>query len=92
MVCSSTFLSSFVHYPEDGKANSTVFALHLAIPQHEQLGKAIWEGFVHGALVNGRLQAKPDPVVAGKGLESVQHALDVQMKGVSARKVVIDLQ
>lgn len=92
MVCSLTFLSSFVHYPEDGKANSTVFALHLAMPEHEQIGKAIWEDFVPGALVNGQLQAKPDPVVVGKGLESVQHALDVQMKGVSARKVVVDLQ
>ncbi|OJJ82909.1 zinc-binding alcohol dehydrogenase family protein [Aspergillus glaucus CBS 516.65] len=69
-----------------------VFALHLAMPEHEQIGKAIWEDFVPGALVNGQLQAKPDPVVVGKGLESVQHALDVQMKGVSARKVVVDLQ
>ena len=38
------------------------------------------------------MQAKPDPVVIGKGLESVQHALDIQMKGVSARKVVLDIQ
>ncbi|ODM22810.1 hypothetical protein SI65_00399 [Aspergillus cristatus] len=69
-----------------------VFALHLAMSEHEQIGKAIWEDFVPGALDNGQLQAKPDPVVVGKGLESVQHALDVQMKGVSARKVIIDLQ
>lgn len=62
------------------------------MPEHEQIGKTIWEDFVHGALVNGQLQAKPDPIVVGRGLESMQHALDIQMKGVSAKKVVVDLQ
>lgn len=88
LVCSV----SFVHYSEDGEAKSTVFALHLAMSEHEQIGKAIWEDFVPAALDNGQLQTKPDPIVVGKGLESVQHALDVQMKGVSARKVIIDFQ
>lgn len=72
------------------RANITaVFALHLAMDPNEQTAKAIWEDFVPGALVNGQLQAKPDPIVVGQGLENVQHALDVQMKGVSAKKVVV---
>ena len=43
------------------------------------------------ALANGRLQAKPDPLVAGKGLEDVQHAMNVQMNGVSTKKVVVSI-
>lgn len=33
---------------------------------------------------------KPDPLVVGEGLRSVQHALDRQKKGVSAAKIVVD--
>lgn len=32
---------------------------------------------------------KPDPLVVGEGLRSVQHALDRQKKGVSASKIVV---
>jgi hypothetical protein len=37
------------------------------------------------------LKAKPEPVVVGNGLQDIQYGLDIQKKGVSAKKVVIAL-
>lgn len=42
-----------------------------------------------GALAAGRYLAAPEPYVVGHSLQQVQHALDVQLKGVSAQKVVV---
>ena len=72
-------------------ANGLVYALDIITPAHEHIGKAIWGDFVPNALANGQLQAKPDPLVAGKGLEDIQHAMNVQMNGVSAKKVVVSI-
>lgn len=35
------------------------------------------------------MQAKPDPLVVGTGLEKIQEAIDRQKAGVSAKKVVV---
>ncbi|MCJ1408493.1 hypothetical protein MMC19_002568 [Ptychographa xylographoides] len=55
------------------------------------IGKAIYEDFLPKALANGRFIASPEPLVVGKGLESIQAAFDLQKKGVSAKKVVVSL-
>ena len=55
------------------------------------LGKIIYEDFLPEALANGQFVAAPEPIVVGKGLEYLQEALDVQKKGVSAKKVVVSL-
>ena len=55
------------------------------------VGKAIYEDFLPKALAEGAYIAAPDAYVVGKGLESIQAALDVQKKGVSAQKVVVSL-
>lgn len=67
-----------------------VFALTLATPPYEPTGHAIWRDYVPAALATGQLQAKPDPLVVGSGLDDVQKALDAQMAGVSAKKVVVN--
>ena len=41
------------------------------------------------ALESGQLQPKPDSMVVGEGLESIQLGLDTARKGVSATKVVV---
>ncbi|CAJ2500897.1 Uu.00g037500.m01.CDS01 [Anthostomella pinea] len=51
----------------------------------------IWENYVTQALKDGKLKAVPEPLVIGKGLESVQKGLDKNKEGVSAKKVVIEL-
>lgn len=53
------------------------------------LGSYIWRKYLPKALSSGKILAKPDPLVVGEGLRSIQHGLDRQKKGVSASKVVI---
>lgn len=59
--------------------------------KHNHVGPAIWDQWLTAALANGSLRCKPDPEVVGKGLENVQAALDLQAKGVSAKKLVVEL-
>ena len=56
-----------------------------------EVGEALYGEFLPKALKEGKYVCAPEPMVVGKGLESVQEALDVQKKGVSARKVVVTL-
>lgn len=55
------------------------------------IGKAIYEDFLPRALEEGTYVAAPEPQVVGKGLESIQEAFDLLGKGVSAKKVVVNL-
>jgi len=52
---------------------------------------AIYRDFLPSALAEGCYVAAPAPSVVGHGLGDVQHALDIQRKGVSAQKVVVSL-
>jgi NADPH:quinone reductase-like Zn-dependent oxidoreductase len=56
-----------------------------------EVGPAIYEQFLPKALEDGTFVAAPEPEVVGHGLEQIQHALDVHMKGVSAKKLVVTL-
>lgn len=51
----------------------------------------LWQEYITPALESGQLKCLPEPLVVGKGLESVQKGLDENKKGVSAKKVVIEL-
>lgn len=50
-----------------------------------------WRDYLNPALEQGKLKCAPGSLVVGEGLESLQKALDVQRKGVSAKKVVVTL-
>ncbi|KAL9612630.1 MAG: hypothetical protein Q9167_002800 [Letrouitia subvulpina] len=56
-----------------------------------EVGKVVYEDFLPAALREGKYQAAPEPMVVGKGLEQVQEAMDLNMKGVSAKKLVVSL-
>ncbi|KAL4978406.1 hypothetical protein BDW66DRAFT_149241 [Aspergillus desertorum] len=43
------------------------------------------------ALERGRFVPAPPPLVVGKGREKIQEALDIQLKGVSGKKLVVTL-
>jgi NADPH:quinone reductase-like Zn-dependent oxidoreductase len=58
---------------------------------HNEVGAMIYNRFLPNALENGEYRVVPKPVIIGKGLEQIQAALDVHMKGVSAQKVVVSL-
>lgn len=51
----------------------------------------MYKDFLPQALREGRYLAKPDPVVVGEGLESVQAGMDKLKEGVSAGKIVVTL-
>lgn len=55
------------------------------------IGNAVWRKYLPAALAAGKFQAKPDPVILDGGLERVQEGIDILRKGVSARKVVIEV-
>jgi hypothetical protein len=56
-----------------------------------EVGAAIYRDFLPDALAEGRYVAAPKPSVVGHGVEDVQQAMDIQLKGVSAAKVVVTL-
>ena len=51
----------------------------------------LWKDYITKALESGQLKCLPEPTIIGKGLESCQAGLDENKKGVSAKKVVIEL-
>ena len=59
--------------------------------QDNEVSKVVYEDFLPRALAEGKYFAAPEPLVVGHGLEHVQTGLDVQKKGVSAKKVVVTL-
>ncbi|KAL1592220.1 hypothetical protein SLS60_011297 [Paraconiothyrium brasiliense] len=59
---------------------------------HSPVGEAVYAEYLPKALVTGKFRAAPEPLVAGEGLEAIQGAIDLQKKGVSARKVVVSLK
>lgn len=73
----------------DGVKAAGVFALDILFKEDARIAKAVYLDFVPKALQNGSLKPKPDPLVVGKGLGKVQEGLNVQKKGVSAKKVVV---
>ena len=54
-----------------------------------EVGAAVYVNYLPKALAEGKFIAAPEPLVVGKGLESIQKAFEVQRKGVSAKKVVV---
>ncbi len=57
----------------------------------DKVGPAVYEAFLPSALAEGRYHTAPEPRVIGRGLQSMQAALDAQRAGVSAQKLVVTL-
>ncbi|GAA5877752.1 hypothetical protein JCM8547_001528 [Rhodosporidiobolus lusitaniae] len=73
----------------EGVEAAGVFAPHVVQQDNGLIARTILHDFLPFALEEGSFTAKPDPLVAGKGLEELEKAFAVQKKGVSARKVVV---
>jgi NADPH:quinone reductase-like Zn-dependent oxidoreductase len=56
-----------------------------------EVGPAVFRDFLPAALASGRYQAAPRASVVGDSLADLQHAMDLQRKGVSAEKLVVTL-
>ena len=51
----------------------------------------LWENWVGPALEAGKLKCLPEPLVVGKGLESLEKAFEVRRGDVHAQKLVVEL-
>ena len=56
-----------------------------------EVSKVVYEDFLPAALAAGRYQAAPEPRIIGSGLQHIPAAMDAQIKGVSAAKIVVSL-
>ena len=56
-----------------------------------EVGPAIYNGFLPTALAHGRYLPAPDPLVVGHGLQRITAAIDRLQDGVSAQKIVVTL-
>ncbi|KAF9776357.1 hypothetical protein IL306_005489 [Fusarium sp. DS 682] len=56
-----------------------------------ETGKRLWGDWLPGALEDGSMKCMPHPEVVGGGLEAIQDAVDAIGKGVSGKKLVVEL-
>lgn len=56
-----------------------------------EVGKAVFNDYLGKALASGKFVPAPPAEVVGKGLESIQDAMGILSKGVSAKKIVVSL-
>ncbi|KAM0264411.1 hypothetical protein ACHAPA_008337 [Fusarium lateritium] len=56
-----------------------------------ETGRVLWTEWLPGALEDGSMKCMPYPEVVGRGLERIQDAVDAIGKGVSGRKLVVEL-
>ena len=76
------------HPPPEGLPSKVKAAMIWPV---DEVTVPIWEEYVTPALNSGKLRCIPKPFVVGHGLESVQEALDKNRAGVSAMKLVVEL-
>lgn len=75
--------------PPEGVTMQAVFGLTI---KDNPVGEAIYRDYLPKALKTGSFVPSPEPLVAGKGLESIQTGIDLHQKGgISAKKVVVSL-
>ncbi|KAL6717312.1 hypothetical protein ACLMJK_005227 [Lecanora helva] len=77
-----------VEFDKKGVVIKPVFSQ--AITKTDIVGP-IWGEYVPKALAEGKLLPKPDPIVAGIGLEAIQQGLNRCKEGYSAAKIVVKL-
>ncbi|KAI1097905.1 GroES-like protein [Jackrogersella minutella] len=75
-------------YPE-GIKSRFIDLLNLSDP-NAVVGK-VFRDFLPKALASGQFVPEPEPLVVGNGLEKIQEAFDIRLKGVSAQKIVVTL-
>ncbi|KAH8883178.1 zinc-binding oxidoreductase CipB [Thozetella sp. PMI_491] len=69
----------------------TIMQTQALATRDSHVAKAVFEDFLPKALRSGAFVPAPDPLVVGKGLESIQAAVDLYRKGLSAQKAVVTL-
>lgn len=76
--------------PEDGEVNVKFILISPPVIGPETPLRPIFEDYLSKAL-EGQFVPRPTPEVVGKGLDQIQSALETLRKGVSAKKIVVQL-
>ncbi|RDW85958.1 zinc-binding alcohol dehydrogenase-containing protein cipB [Coleophoma crateriformis] len=85
------FISMAMPVPEDKPEDVGAKFIAKDSDQTFEVGKIIFEDFLPSALAKGTILPYPEARVVGSGWQSVQKALDMLQKGVSATKLVVTL-
>ena len=59
--------------------------------ENKDLFRKLWKEYMPNALADGKLHAKPDPIMVKGGVEKAQEAMNLLKKGVSAKKVALEI-
>lgn len=72
---------------------SSVHCLYISVTalSEPEILDAVWRQYIPQAFAAGKFQAKPDAMILEGGLERVQDGINILRKGVSAKKVVIEV-
>ncbi|PLB51388.1 putative glucose-repressible alcohol dehydrogenase [Aspergillus steynii IBT 23096] len=74
--------------PPEGIRVKNVFGTSI---KDNAVGPALYESFLPAALASGVFRPAPEPLVVGTGLETVQAAVDLQVKGGNSAQMVVVL-
>ena len=87
-----TFMTGMASIWIKGKRNGVrhQFVIGDTLADNE-VGPLIYEQFLPKALADGTFVPAPEPQVVGHGLEQIQRTLDLHVKGVSAKKLIVTL-
>lgn len=77
--------------PDDVQVKMVFAATLLPGHGYDDVTRITWEEFVPEALEAGVLKPLPPPLVVGQGLGAIQEGIDQNKKGVSFKKVVVEL-
>ena len=88
----SKFVATTKHGGPDPPEGVTMKSLFAITIKDNSVGQAVYQDYLSKALKAGTFVPAPEPIIAGKGLESVQTAIDLYNEGgISAQKIVVTL-
>lgn len=88
----SKFVASVL--PAEGLEGTQFSSTYIPAPQilkSKQLTSKVLQEFMPQGIEAGKYTPVPQPDVVGHGLEEIQHAMDIQKRGVSFKKVVVSV-
>jgi NADPH:quinone reductase-like Zn-dependent oxidoreductase len=85
----ANFVASALGVPENKPSGVEAKMVFVTSLKDDSVGPAIFIDFLPKALAQGSYVVAPEPLIVGKGLESLQDGIDAWKNGVSAKKIVI---
>lgn len=85
------FFTTCVPLPADIPDNFQHSRIFASTIKDTGVAEAVFGDFLPGAIAGDRYKPAPQAEVVGSGLESIQKGLDILRKGVSAKKLVVNL-